>query len=115
MEMLTSVVYPVFQVHAPIWQENPAADWFKSFCQKPALVYPHHAQLRLTAKAPGKKDSSLCRWMPATDRKCLGDGFRPAKTVWINRKASKWLMPARAKQYADICHGYRRADMLTIG
>lgn len=42
---------PCLWVFGPEWTEGPAASWFKQFLPKAASVYPHHAQLWLTARA----------------------------------------------------------------
>lgn len=41
---------PLLIVHAPVWTESPAADWFKTPFPKSQYVYPHHGQLWLTAR-----------------------------------------------------------------
>ena len=42
---------PCLWVFGPEWTDTPAANWFKQAFPKSAKVYPHHAQLWLTAGA----------------------------------------------------------------
>lgn len=41
---------PVLHVLGPEWSDNPADSWYREMFPGGAIVYPHHAQLWLTAK-----------------------------------------------------------------
>lgn len=107
---------PVFQVYVPIWQENPAADWFKSFLPKASFVYPHHAQLWLTAKALQKGFIT----MPLDARQLIESVF--GDVADFPTGLQKNSLTIEGQQMADasqaknntltFANGYRRADML---
>ncbi|MBP7229482.1 MAG: CRISPR-associated helicase Cas3' [Moraxellaceae bacterium] len=107
---------PVLHVYAPAWGENPPADWLKRFLPKASFVYPHHAQLWLTAKALQKGVIA----MPGDARTLIESVFGAESD--IPEELQKNFLTVEGQQMAEASQaknntltfagGYRRGDVL---
>ena len=107
---------PVMHVYAPPWEESPAADWFKIFLPKASFVYPHHAQLWLTAKVLQKGVIA----MPGDARELIETVFGDESDIPAGLQKNSLTVAgqqmAEASQAKNntltFASGYRRGDVL---
>ncbi|RFC35929.1 MAG: CRISPR-associated endonuclease/helicase Cas3 [Candidatus Nitrotoga sp. SPKER] len=68
---------PCLWVYAPVWTDQPKADWYSTVFNKAQYVYGHHGQLWLTAKVLQKGSFT----MPADARYMIESVFSEAEIL----------------------------------
>lgn len=106
---------PCLWVYAPVWTEQPKADWYSAAFKKAQYVYGHHGQLWLTAKLLQKG----CFTMPGDARNLIESVF--SETVALPEFLAKNAMKAEGQEISEaslaqlntlkIDGGYKRGEI----
>lgn len=106
---------PCLWVYAPVWTEEPKADWYSTIFKKAKYVYGHHGQLWLTAKVLQKG----CFTMPSDARSMIETVF--SETEILPESLAKSALKAEGQEMSEaslaqlntlkIDGGYKRGEI----
>ena len=107
---------PLMVVFGPVWNDEPAAHWFKTAFPKAAGVYPDHARLWLTAKALQVGKFTMPEDARVLIEGVFGDASEiPQSLEWNNltvegkQMAEASLAKNNTLNFSD---GYKRGDVM---
>ncbi|MBS4098105.1 MAG: CRISPR-associated helicase Cas3' [Sulfuricella sp.] len=102
-------------VYAPVWTEQPRADWYGAAFEKAQYVYDHHGQLWLTAKVLQRGGFT----MPSDARNLIENVFSETET--LPETLAKNAMKAKGQEMSEaslaqlytlkIDGGYKRGEI----